>query len=199
MKIKVGFLPVACRYFLDNNMLNFEDRNSEQGSKVWQDYQKMLKLLNKHFDVVADGIIYSEEKSHAMIDKFKEEKIDLLITSNILWAEDYLVLDVVKELRHLPYINWIFSPYHELKKDIKVKEFLRGCGICGAYQLNPGLQKIKPQIKYVFGYPEDKWVIKSIKDYGDVVLLQFKLVFGDISWLFGEKKRKRLRNIDCIN
>ena len=169
MKVKVGFLPVSCVYFLDNNMLNFEDPNSEYGSKVWQDYQKMLNLLNEHFDVVADGIVYTEEKSHAMIDKFKEEKIDLLITSNILWAEDYLVLDVVKEFRHLPYINWIFSPYHELKKDIKVREFLRGCGPCGAYQLNPGLQKIKAQIKYIFGYPDDENIIKSIKDYGDVV------------------------------
>lgn len=169
MKVKVGFLPVSCRYFIDNHMIDFKDPDSEYGSKVWQDYQKMLKLLGEQFDVVADGIIYSEEKSHAMIDKFKEEKIDLLITSNILWAEDYLVLDVVKEFRHLPYINWIFSPYHELKKNIKVKDFLRGCGPCGTYQLNPGLQKIKPQIKYIFGHPDDQSVIKSIKDYGDVV------------------------------
>ena len=45
MKVKVGFLPVSCVYFLDNNMLNFEDPNSEYGSKVWRDYQKMLNLL----------------------------------------------------------------------------------------------------------------------------------------------------------
>lgn len=169
MKVKAGFLPVACRYFLDNKMLDFENPKSEQGSLIHEDYKKMLNLLNKYFVVVEDGIVYSEEKSHKIIDLFKEEKIDLLITSNILWAEDYLLLDVVKELKHLPLLNWIFSPYYELKKEIKVQEFLRGCGPCGAYQVNPGLQRIKENIKYIFGHPEDEKIIEEIKNYYDVI------------------------------
>jgi L-arabinose isomerase len=165
LKVKVGFLPVACKYFLDNKMLDFDNPNSEYGSLIWTDFKKMLNLLSKYFVVVEDGIIYSEEQSHKVIDLFKEEKVDLLITSNILWAEDYLLLDVVKELEHLPLLNWIFSPYYELKKNIKVEEFLRGCGPCGAYQVNPGLQRIKKNIKYIFGYPDDKKIIKEIEDY----------------------------------
>ncbi len=169
MKVKVGFIPTACKYFLDNKMLDFEDPKSEQGSLVWQDYNKMLNLLNKYFTVITDGIIYSEEKSRKIIDLFKEEKIDFIIASNILWAEDYLLLDVVRELEHLPLLNWIFSPYYGLKKDIKVEEFLRGCGPCGAYQVNPGLQRIKKNIKYIFGRPEDDNIIKEIKEYHDVI------------------------------
>ena len=116
MEIKAGFLPVACQYFLDNKMLDFTDKKSVQGKLVWQDYNKMLELLKKYFTVISDGIIHSIEGSHRIIDRFKEEKIDLLIISNILWAEDYLILDVVKELKHLPVMNWIFSPYKKLKK-----------------------------------------------------------------------------------
>ena len=161
-KLNIGFIPVAANFFVQGNMFR---KDSENYKYVKNDIDNMLKLLKKDHDVITSELITTIEESDALKEKFKKENVDVIIASNIMWSEDQLILNIVREFKDTPLAIWCFTPFDDIKDGITLDESARATGPCGTFQSMPSMFRLNKKLKLLFGKPDEEKIQKEIKDY----------------------------------
>lgn len=146
-------------------------RYSKLSSIVEKDTERIINRLKEHMDLVETGLVYSIDKAANAVEKFKENKIDLLIVCHLMWSEDQPLIKVLNEVTGVPLLVWCYSPHRELPSWINAVELFRGSGPVGTLQSSIVIKKLGKDFNFVIGSPDDDNVINTITEYAEVAHL----------------------------
>ena len=161
-RLTIGFIPVAANFFVQGNMFRKDKDNYKQ---VKDDIDKMLAILKKNHKIVTTELITTLEESDKLKEKFKKENVDIIVASNIMWSEDQLILNIIREFKDIPLAIWCFAPFDDIKGGITLDEWARSTGPCGTFQSLPQLFRLNKKAKFFFGKPDEENLKKDIEDY----------------------------------
>src|SRR3972149_6394775 len=112
MKPKVGLLMLAAGWFWEKGIQgSTKGRYTELASVVEKDTEKIVKKLKERMNVVDSGLVISMDKAVKAVEKFKDNRIELLIVCHLMWSEDQPLLKVLNEISGIPMIFWCHSPH----------------------------------------------------------------------------------------
>jgi len=167
-RLNIGFIPVAAQFFLQGNMFK---KGSPSHKLVEESIQSIIDLIGKYHNVITSGLVTTLDQSNQLKEKFKEEKIDLIIACNIMWSEDQLILNIIREFKNTPLAVWCYSPFKEIKNGITMDDFVRATGPCGTYQSLPALFRLEKKIKFIVGEPGEETTQRKLNDFLDANLV----------------------------
>lgn len=171
-KLKVGFIPVAGEYFFKGGMFK---KGSPDFRHVERSIDNMTEIIGKKNIVISNGIITSLEEANELREKFTRENIDAIVASNIMWSEDQLLLDIIREFENIPLVIWCYSPFMDIKKGLSMNEFVRATGPCGTYQSLPAIFRMGKKVKFLVGEPDERKLQKKLINFLDANLAIKKL------------------------
>ena len=163
MKPKVGLLTLAAAWFWDKGIQgSTKGRYTELASVVEKDREKVVKKLKERLNVVDSGLVISMDKAVRAVEKFKDNRIELLIVCHLMWSEDQPLLKVLNEINGIPMIFWCHSPHKKPPARLSAFEIFRGSGPVGTLQSSIGIKRLGRDFEFVIGSPDDDNVIDSI-------------------------------------
>ena len=169
MKPKVGLLMLAAGWFWEKGIQGSDrGRYSKLSSIVEKDTEKIINILKEHVDLVETGLVYSIDKAANAVEKFKENKIELLIVCHLMWSEDQPLIKVLNEVSGTPLLIWCYSPHRRLPPRINAVELFRGSSPVGTLQSSIVIKKLGKDFDFVIGSPDDDNVINAITEYAEV-------------------------------
>lgn len=168
-KVKAGLILLSAKWFLDVGIQNNDSgRYSELPGIIDSDTKSIIKTLERNFEIIYPGPVYSLDAAQAAVRKFKTEGIDLMILVHLMWSEDGPLVKILKEVREIPVLLWCYNPYHKLPEKMRTLELFRSSGAVGILQGSAPMRRMGIPFSYIFGYPGDERLDKELEEYAGV-------------------------------
>lgn len=171
-KPKIGVLFVTSGWFRNVGLQSDESSFSDEVERIGKE---IVSQLSDAIDPVYPGVLFSESGAIEAANEFKEEGVDGLIVSPLMWCEDQILRAALKELPALPLILCTFLPYITLPGYMKYSEMLKGSGTVGTLQVSGFLKREEYDYQAVTGYYKDPSVYLIIRDYCNALKVRKKL------------------------
>ena len=136
---------------------------------------KIKEKLGEEIEIVDRGIIITKEKCKEAAEKFKTEKIVLLIVCYLTWGEDWLLIDVTKRLPDVPLLLWNFTPSTTLPESFDMIDLFHFSGPVGTVQASGPLKRMGRKFGFVSGSARDGETINRIIAYARAAQVVSKL------------------------
>lgn len=162
---KVGLLPLIGEW-LGQIGAGKEGFYRNLPRQAVDDGQKIAKILGGDLEVVDPGIVNSADKVSEAVKIFKKARVDLIIVCYLMWGEDYLFLNLIKEFPKTPLLLWCYTPSSELPKPLDMAELFRRSGPVATVQASGPLKRLGRKFGFVFGSLENRETIRTIINYG---------------------------------
>lgn len=160
----VGLLLLAGEWF--NQIGAHKGLYRNLPHRLTEDSRRIVYILGKEMEVINPGLVNSTEKIRSATKVFQQEPTDFLLICYLMWGEDYLFLDLIKEFPEKPLLLWCYTPASRVPKILNMAELFRRCGPVAAVQASGPLKRLGRKFYFVFGSPENRETIKTIIDYG---------------------------------
>ena len=162
---KVGFLAGA--YFEYYRMWG-----EDYARQIREDMDVVAGNLRKRFThVVYPGLCDTLDKCAAAGERFKQEDVDLVVLCQGTYFPDYMPLEALGRLKHVPLI--LFSTQSEpiVRQDIDYPQVIRDSALIGLVQLTGALKKMGWFTTYrpVVGWLDDQEAYDEIERYAKAI------------------------------
>ena len=161
-KPKIGILLVTSGWFRNIGLQSDESSLSDEVEKIGKE---IVSQLSDFIDPVYSGVLFSETSSRQAAKEIKENGVEGLIVSPLIWCEDQILRAALKDLPQLPLIVCTFLPYTTLPGYLNYNEMLKGSGTVGTLQMSGFLKRNGYDYQVVTGYYKDPAVYEIIRDY----------------------------------
>jgi L-arabinose isomerase len=171
-KPKIGVLFITSGWFRNVGLQSDESSFSDEVEKIGKE---IVSQLSEFIDPVYSGVLFSEINAAESARKFKEEGVEGLLVSPLMWCEDQILRAALKDLPALPLILCTFLPYTSLPEYLDYSEMLKGSGTVGTLQISGFLKREGLDYQVVTGYYKDPEVYGIIRDYCNALKVRKKL------------------------
>jgi L-arabinose isomerase len=171
-KSKIGVLLVTSGWFRDVGLQSDESSFSAEVEKIGKE---IVVRLSEFVDPVYPGVLFSEENARQAALEMKKNSIEGLIVSPLMWCEDQITREALKELPALPVILCTFLPYTTLPEYLIYSDMLKGSGSVGTLQLSGFLKREGYSYQAITGYYKDPSVYEIIRDYCNALKVKNQL------------------------
>ena len=171
-KPRIGILFITSGWFRSVGLQSAESSFSEDVERIGRE---IVLKLSEFIDPVYPGVIFSELSAVQAASEFKEQGIDGLIVSPLMWCEDQILRAAIRELPALPLILCTFLPYATLPAFLSYTEMLKGSGTVGTLQVSGLLKREGLNYQVVTGYYMDPEVYTVIRDYCNAIKVKAAL------------------------
>ena len=113
--IKAGLILLSAKWFLDVGIQNSDpDNNRKLTEFLESDTKSIIETLNRHFEIVYPGPVYSLEAAKNAEKVFKDQNVKVIILVHLMWSEDGPLVEILKRITDMQILLWCYNPYHML-------------------------------------------------------------------------------------
>ena len=132
---------------------------------ISQDREKIVSILEKYFEIVDGGNLFSIVPAEAVAKKFLCEDIDLLIVVSQMWSGDKPLFRLLEKLGNIPVLYWCYVPTQKLPEHMLLPELYRIGGPVGSMQNAALLTRTGKKRSVIIGAPDDPDLEREMEDY----------------------------------
>jgi len=161
-KPKVGLL--AYGYFEYWRM--FENLEKE----VEADMNRIAGYMaeSNKYELVYPGFIDTMDKADEAGENLREADIDLIVLTEGTYFPDYMCIQSIRHVEHVPLVLYIPQSFSKIRLDIRYRDIVESSGFVGLCQLAGSFAKMGWERNVVMGPIDDQSVYKEIEEYAQV-------------------------------
>lgn len=164
-KPKAGVALLSAEWYEQIKLNAIDDPANDIGAMARENRVRAVETLSRHFELVHTDIISTLEEARAACDEYRRENVDIIIICSLLYSGDHPIIEIARQMGHLPFLLWSFHPDKKLQPLPTMASYFKVTGCSGMLQGVAPLKRMGVKLGFVLGAPDDDRLNSELEDY----------------------------------